>query len=190
MSKLALLLLSVALHGPVLAQDHPTRPIRVIVPTAPGGFTDGFVQLIGEALRATWGQGVVMEHRPGAGGILGTDAAAKAAPDGYTLPAGNIGPLALAPYLEMVKLPYDLERDFVPVKLLATFANVLVVDPPVPAGTIDELIRLAKARPGALHFASPGIGQSQHMSAELCERSQAWTWVRCPTRARGRRSPT
>lgn len=185
MSKLALLLLSLVLHGPVLAQDYPTRPIRVIVPTAPGGITDGFVQLISEALRAAWGQAVVMEHRPGAGGIIGTDAVAKAAPDGYTLLAGNIGPLAIAPYLQQGKVPYDPERDFMPVKLLATFSNVLVVNPSVQARNVDELIRLAKAKPGTLHFASPGIGQSQHLSGELFKRLAGVDLVHVPYKGTG-----
>jgi tripartite-type tricarboxylate transporter receptor subunit TctC len=185
MSKLALLLLSLVLHGPVLAQDYPARPIRVIVPTAPGGITDGFVQLVGEALRAAWGQTVVMEHRPGAGGIIGTDAVAKAAPDGYTLLAGNIGPLAIAPYLQQGKVPYDPERDFMPVKLLATFSNVLVVNPSVQARNIEELIRLAKAKPGTLHFASPGIGQSQHLSGELFKRLAGVDLVHVPYKGTG-----
>mgnify|MGYP006376290983 CR=1 FL=1 len=94
MSKLALLLLSLVLHFPVLAQDYPTRPIRVIVPTAPGGITDGFVQLISEALRGAWGQAVVMEHRPGAGGIIGTDAVRNPAPV-KRAPRANTGRVAV-----------------------------------------------------------------------------------------------
>lgn len=170
MRRLLFIVVASALHWTACAQDYPARPIRIVVPTAAGGITDGLVQLIGEGLRAAWGQPAVMEHRPGAGGIIGTDAVAKAAPDGYTLLAGNIGPLSITPYLQKDKVPYDAERDFAPVKLMATFANVLVVHPSVPATNVAELVRLAKAKPGALHFASPGIGQSQHLSGELFKR--------------------
>ncbi len=171
MSKLAAFAaaLLLALQNPAEAQTYPARPIRIVVPTAPGGITDGLVQLIGDGLRAAWGQPVVMEHRPGAGGIIGTEAVAKAAPDGYTLLAGNIGPLAITPFMQ-AKLPYDAERDFAPVKLLATFVNVLVVYPAVPATSVAELVRLAKDKPGTLNFASPGSGQSQHLSGELFKR--------------------
>ena len=156
-------------HLPAGAQAYPARPIRIVVPTAPGGITDGLVQLIGEGLRVAWGQPGVMEHRPGAGGIIGTEAVAKAAPDGYTLLAGNIGPLAITPFMQS-RLPYDAERDFAPVKLLATFVNVLVVHPTVPATSVVGLVRLAKEKPGTLNFASPGSGQSQHLSGELFKR--------------------
>lgn len=170
MFRLLICFFALALHVAAQAQDYPTRPIRVIVPSAPGGLTDTFVQLIGDALRTAWGQTVVMEHKAGAGGIIGSDFVAKSAPDGYTLLAGNIGPLTITPYLRQGKVPYDPARDFVPVNLLATFANVLVVNPSVPATNVGELIRLAKAKPGTLHYASPGIGQSQHMSGELFKR--------------------
>lgn len=180
-----MLAVSVLLHLPAQAQDYPARPIRIIVPTAPGGITDGLVQLIGEGLRAALGQPAVMEHRPGAGGIIGCDAVAKAPPDGHTLLAGNIGPLSITPYLQKGKLPYDAERDFVAVKLLATFANVLVVHPSVPAGSVAELVGLARAKPGALHFASPGIGQSQHLSGELFKRLAGLDIVHVPYKGTG-----
>lgn len=172
MSKLAVFAAALLLALPVAAeaQTYPARPIRIVVPTAPGGITDGLVQLIGEGLRAAWGQPGVMEHRPGAGGIIGSDHVAKAAPDGYTLLAGNIGPISITPYLQAGKVPYDVERDFAPVKLMATFANVMVVHPSVPANNVAEFVRLAKAKPGTLNFASPGIGQSQHLSGELFKR--------------------
>lgn len=170
---------------PARAQDYPVRPIRIIVPTAPGGLSDGFVQLISEALRSAWGQPVVMEHRSGAGGIIGTDFVAKAAPDGYTLLAGNIGPLVIAPYLQQGKVPYDAARDFTPVQLLATFANVLVVHPSVPARNLGELIRLAKSQPGKVNFASPGLGQSQHLSGELFKRMAGIDIVHVPYKGTG-----
>lgn len=173
------------LAAPARAQDYPVRPIRIIVPTAPGGLSDGFVQLISEALRSAWGQPVVMEHRSGAGGIIGTDFVAKAAPDGYTLLAGNIGPLVIAPYLQQGKVPYDAARDFAPVQLLATFANVLVVHPSVPARNLGELIRIAKSQPGKVNFASPGLGQSQHLSGELFKRMAGIDIVHVPYKGTG-----
>ncbi len=185
MIRLLIFSLALMLQSPARADDYPARPIRIIVPTAPGGITDGFVQLIAEAVRAAWGQTAVMEHRAGAGGIIGTDFVAKAAPDGYTLLAGNIGPLVIAPYLQQGKVPYDAARDFTPVVLLATFANVLVVNPSVPAANLGDLIRMAKAKPGNLHFASPGVGQSQHLSGELFKRMTGINIVHVPYKGTG-----
>lgn len=185
MQRLAVLAIAAALQMPAFAADYPARAIRIIVPTAAGGITDGLVQLIGEGLRSAWGQPALMEHRPGAGGIIGCDAVAKAAPDGHTLLAGNIGPLSITPYLQRGRLPYDAERDFAPVKLMATFANVLVVHPSVDAASVGDLVRLAKARPGTLHFASPGIGQSQHLSGELFKRLAGIDIVHVPYKGTG-----
>jgi tripartite-type tricarboxylate transporter receptor subunit TctC len=185
MPKFAALLAALLLHAAAVAQDYPTRPIRIVVPSAPGGFTDTVVQLLGERFRAAWGQPAVMEHKAGAGGIVGTDFVAKAAPDGYTLLAGNIGPIVIAPLLQQGKVPYDVDRDLVPVKIMATFGNVLVVNPSVPAHSLDELIRLARARPGTLHFASPGNGQSQHLSGELFKRLAGVDIVHVPYKGTG-----
>ena len=185
MRRLAVWLLALALPALSLAEDYPARPIRIVVPSAPGGFTDTLVQLLGERLRAAWGQPTVMEHRAGAGGIVGTDFVAKAAPDGHTLLAGNIGPIVITPLLQQGKVPYDVDRDLVPVKIMATFGNVLVVHPSVPAHDLRELVRLARARPGTLHFASPGIGQSQHLSGELFKRLAGVDIVHVPYKGTG-----
>ncbi|MBI5720860.1 MAG: tripartite tricarboxylate transporter substrate binding protein [Rubrivivax sp.] len=185
MLRLAACLLALALPAVAAAEDYPARPIRIVVPTAPGGFTDTVVQLLSERFRSAWGQPAVMEHKAGAGGIVGTDFVAKAAPDGYTLLAGNIGPIVITPLLQQGKVPYDADRDLVPVKILATFGNVLVVNPAVPAHSLEELIRLARARPGTLHFASAGNGQSQHLSGELFKRLAGVDIVHVPYKGTG-----
>lgn len=178
-------LLAVLLHAAALAQDYPARPIRVVIPSAPGGFTDTVVQILNDHFRTVWGQPVVMEHKAGAGGIVGTDAVARAAPDGYTLLAGNIGPIVITPLLQQGKVPYEVERDLVPIKLLTSFGNVLVVHPSVPATSVKELIAFARSKPGALHFASPGIGQSQHLSGELFKRMAEVDIVHVPYKGTG-----
>lgn len=177
--------LAVLLHAAALAQDYPARPIRVVIPSAPGGFTDTVVQVLNDHFRAVWGQPVVMEHKAGAGVIVGTDAVARAAPDGYTLLAGNIGPIVITPLLQQGKVPYEVERDLVPIKLLTSFGNVLVVHPSVPATSVKELIAFARSKPGALHFASPGIGQSQHLSGELFKRMAEVDIVHVPYKGTG-----
>jgi tripartite-type tricarboxylate transporter receptor subunit TctC len=149
-----------------VAQPYPSRPITIIVPSAAGGLSDAFVRLIGDTIQGAWGQPVVMDPRSGAGGIIGTQVVANAAPDGYTLLMGNIGPLAINPTLYS-SLPYDVETQLAPVALVATYPNVLVVNPSLPIHSIADLIRYAKEKPGTLNFASAGIGQSQHLSGEM-----------------------
>jgi tripartite-type tricarboxylate transporter receptor subunit TctC len=185
MIRIAAFFLLSALIAGGQAAEYPSRAIHLVIPSAPGGFTDSVVQLLSESLRAAWGQPVVMEHRAGAGGIIGTDRVAKAAPDGYTLLAGNIGPLTIAPFVQEGRVPYDVERDLTPIKLMATFANVLVVNPSIPAANVQDLVRLARAKPGTLHFASPGIGQSQHLSGELFKRVANVDLVHVPYKGSG-----
>lgn len=163
----ALAALSIALLGqPVKAQDYPTRPITIVVPSAPGGLSDGFVRLVGDSMQRSWGQPAVMEHRPGAGGIVGTQHVAGAKPDGYTLLMGNIGPLAINPGLYK-ELPYDVNKHFTPVALVSVYPNVLVVHPSLPINSVGDMIRYAKEKPGTLNYASAGVGQSQHLSGEM-----------------------
>lgn len=160
-------LLGAVLAAPALAQPgYPTRPLRIIVPWPPGGANDVMARIAGDHLQRAWGQPVVIENRPGGGGSLGTDLVAKAAPDGYTLLLGSVGPLTVNPSL-YVSLPYDPPRDFAPVVMLGKAPNVLVVPPALPVNSVAELVALAKARPGALNFGSPGIGTSPHLAAEL-----------------------
>lgn len=151
---------------PARAQDAwPSRPIRFILPFPPGGGTDILGRLIAERLTATLGQPVVAENRGGAGGNVGAEAAAKSAPDGYTIVL--VAPsLAISPSLYS-KLAYDPVKDFAPVSLVATVPNVMITNPSVPAKTLAEFIRLAKSKPGEMNFGSGGSGTSNHLAGEL-----------------------
>jgi tripartite-type tricarboxylate transporter receptor subunit TctC len=152
--------------APAGAQSWPERGVRLIVSTTTGGSSDTLARLMAPRLTEMWGHPAVVDNRPGAGGNLGTDMVAKAAPDGYTLLVGSVGPLTVNPHL-FPKLPYDPLRDLAPITLLAHVANVLVVNPSVPVRNVKEFIALAKSRPGQLHFGSAGNGQSQHLAGEL-----------------------
>src|SRR5688572_16834856 len=146
------------------AQDYPARTVRVIVAYTPGGGTDLIGRVLARKLTEAWGQQVIVENRPGAGGNIGTDAMAKAAPDGYTLglvPSTH----AIVPNLYS-RLPFDTLRDFSFVSLIASSPNILVVHPSVPATSVKELIALARRRPGELTFASAGIGSTTHLAGE------------------------
>jgi tripartite-type tricarboxylate transporter receptor subunit TctC len=148
------------------AAGFPARTIRIVVPFPPGGVTDRLARMVAQKMQENWGQSVVVENRPGASGMIAAEAVAKSAPDGYTLMMGHIGTHAINVSL-FSKLPYDPVKDFAPVSLLVSVPNVLLVHPSVPANSVQELVALAKARPGTLNFASPGSGTSGHMSAEL-----------------------
>ncbi len=149
-----------------LAQNYPVRPIRVIAPFPPGGGTDLFARTIAQKLSAAWGQQVVVDNRSGAGGMIGSEMVAKAAPDGYTLLITSSSSHVISPHLSR-KPPYDALIDFMPVIMIASAPNVLVVHPSVSARTVKELIALAKARPGALNYASNGSGTLSHLTGEL-----------------------
>ena len=148
------------------AEDYPSKPIKIIVPTAPAGIGDMlsriFQQKLGESGNPAT---VVVENRAGAAGVIGTDAVAKAPPDGYTFLVGNHAVLAMLPHLQ--KVPYDPFKSFSPVILGVTVPNILVVHPSVPAKSVQELIAYAKANPGKLSYASQGVGASGHIAAEL-----------------------
>jgi len=148
------------------AQTFPNRPVRLIVPFPPGGGTDILARPVAEALSKKWGQPVVVENKGGAGGSIGTDAAAKAAPDGYTLVLGTVGTHAINQSLYR-KLPYDGVRDFDTITLMANTPNILVVNPNVAAKSVQELISFAKTHPGKLNYASPGNGTPPHLAAEM-----------------------
>lgn len=149
-----------------VAQTFPNRPVRLIVPFPPGGGTDILARPVAEALSKKWGQPVVVENKGGAGGSIGTDAAAKAAPDGYTLVLGTVGTHAINQSLYR-KLPYDGVRDFDTITLMANTPNILVVNPNVAAKSVQELISFAKTHPGKLNYASPGNGTPPHLAAEM-----------------------
>jgi len=148
------------------AEPYPSRPVRFIVPSAAGSGTDIIARIIGQKLSERWHQPVVIDDRDGAGGMIGTELAARSPADGYTLYMGFTGPLAVSPAL-FSKLPYDPVKDFAPVSLIDASPVVLVVNPSVPATNVKELIALAKAKPGTLNFGSAGSGTMGHMSGEL-----------------------
>jgi tripartite-type tricarboxylate transporter receptor subunit TctC len=148
------------------ARDYPNRPIRYILPNGPGSNADLFARLIAQKLSDHFGQQVVVDSRPGAGGMLGIDIAAKAAPDGYTVARGNLPALAIAPHVYK-KMPYDALRDLVPVSLTDVGHNLLAIHTSVAANTVRELVALMKARPDELKMASPGVGSGGHLAAVL-----------------------
>ncbi|HEV7267596.1 MAG TPA: tripartite tricarboxylate transporter substrate binding protein [Falsiroseomonas sp.] len=149
-----------------LAQDWPTRPVRMIVPFVPGGGADLNARLVAEPLGQELGQSIVVENRGGAGGTIGATAVAQAPADGYTMLYGTPGPLITNPFL-MASMPYDAARDFAPVSLLTKGAYVMTVHRDLPVRNVAELIALAKQKPGELTFASSGIGAGSHLSGEL-----------------------
>ncbi len=153
--------------GPAAAQaTYPTRAVRFIVPYPPGSGTDIVARMLGQKLADAWGQQVLVDNRPGAGAIIGVDAIAKAAPDGYTIGIADNGPLAINPAL-YPKLPYNPLRDFAPITLVANLPFILVVHPNVAATSVAELVALAKARPGQINYASVGNGSAVHLATEL-----------------------
>ncbi len=159
------LLAAGAAAGPARAETWPTRPIRLIVPYPPGGSTDITARLVGEKLSQSLGQRLVVDNRPGAGGNVGMEVAAQAAPDGYTF---VVGTTAHAINMTLFKtLTYDTRTSFAPIALLTENPLVIVVHPSLPAKSVGELIALGRERPGALNYASSGIGQSTHLAAEL-----------------------
>ncbi len=152
--------------GAALAQAYPSRPIKVVVPYPAGGYYDVMARVVGQKMTESLGQPVVIDNRAGANAILGTEFTAKSPPDGYTIMTGGIGPHGINPSL-YAKLPYDAERDFAPIILVATQPNVLVVHPSVAATSVRELVALARSKPGRVNFASAGAGSSQHLCAEM-----------------------
>jgi tripartite-type tricarboxylate transporter receptor subunit TctC len=148
------------------AQAWPAKPVRMLVPFPPGGGVDFAARIVGKHLSDRLGQQVVVENRPGANGIIALEALKGAAPDGYTIAAASNGPLVINPAMYL-RLPYDPLRDFVAVGSLVSFPLLLVVHPSVPANSVNEIIALARARPGALTFSSPGVGNGSHLAVEL-----------------------
>ncbi|MGX9963996.1 Bug family tripartite tricarboxylate transporter substrate binding protein [Roseomonas sp. F4] len=179
---LAKLLLSAALAWPgaVLGQTFPTRPIRIIVPFPAGGASDAQTRAFADALAAHYGQRVLVDNRPGAGGNLGTEAAARAPADGYTLVIG--GPNTINTAYLLRDTPFRWERDLEPLGLMFASSNVLVVHPSVPARNVQEFITHLRANPGRLNFASAGAGGSIHLSAEMFMRMTGTQMVHVPYR--------
>ncbi len=150
----------------VFAQPYPAKPIRLIVPFAPGGGVDFTARLLGQKLAVSLGQSVVADNRAGAAGVIGTELAAKAAPDGYTLLLGSAGPLSILPSMSN-SLPYDPLRDLAPVALVSSMPFLLVAHPSLQVKSLAELIAQAKARPGQLNYGTAGTGSTTHLATEL-----------------------
>lgn len=163
---LACLLAALLPLAPAAAQQYPNKPIRVIAPSSAGGPVDVIARILAPAWSEVLGQLMVIDNRAGAAGQIGTEMAAKALPDGYTVLLGFSGPLVIVPQIN-VSTPYDTLKDFAPVSLVAAAPYVLLVHPNVAAKTVKELVALAKAQPGKLNFASGGTGVGIHMAGEL-----------------------
>lgn len=172
-----------AVSGGVPAQGYPTKPIRVVVPYAPGGATDLTARLVGQKMQAAMKQNVIVDNRPGAGGVIGADIVAKAAPDGYTVLIAVPAEMAILPHLQ--KMPYDVPRDFSPVSLAAVTPLILVVHPSLPVKSVKELIAFVRARPGQLSYASAGTGGVQHLSGELLKITMKLDMVHVPYKGAG-----
>lgn len=165
-------------------QGYPNKPIRFVVPFAVGGGANLVARVIAQKMSENFGQQVVVENRGGSGGVIGTTMAVEAAPDGYTIALGLPATITVAPSL-FRKLPYDPLRDLVPVGLVGTSAYILSVHPSLPARSVRELIRLAKARPGEINFASGGSGAGNHLSAELFKTLTGTNLVHIPYKGGG-----
>lgn len=175
---LALALCAAASLAPA-ADTYPGKPVRIIVPFPPGGPADALARTVGDRLAQAVGQSVVVDNRPGAGGNIGMELGAKAAPDGHTLVLAPAGNLTVNPFLYR-NVPYDVTRDFAPVTVIAAVPNVLVVNPQLPIKDLPELIAYAKANPGKLNFSSPGAGSGAHLAGELLKSSAGIDIVHVP----------
>ena len=174
-----------ALSGAAFAQaGYPSRPVTLVVPFPPGGGTDTGARLIAQKLSAKWGQQVVVENKGGAAGQIGADSVAKAKPDGYTILMGNIGTQAINPAL-YTKLPYDPDKAFAPISLVAELPLAMMVNPGVPARTAQEFIALARSQPGRLSYSSSGAGGAPHLAAEMFKLGTNTFIVHVPYRGGG-----
>lgn len=183
-SKLVLSGLALTLAGQVMAQAYPTKSIRLIVPFPPGGGNDVIARVIAQKLTERLGQQVVVDNKAGANGIVGLQALMAAPPDGYTLAVGAAGPMAVNPSL-YDKLPYDPTKDFSPITNMVNYPLLLVTHPSVPVKTTQDVINLAKAKPGTLYFASPGSGNSGHLAGELFNNLARVKTVHVPYKGQG-----
>lgn len=159
------LLLCAVLCGPAIAQTYPAKPVRLIVTYPPGGSSDLMARVFGAKLGELWGQQVIVESKPGAAGSIGMEFAAKQPPDGYSFVIGNLGPAAVNPLLS--KVPYSVERDFLPISLISTGPNVLVVNSAWPVQSLHEVLAFARTNPGKLSYGTSGPGSVSHLSSEM-----------------------
>jgi tripartite-type tricarboxylate transporter receptor subunit TctC len=179
MSRLIACTLALALSGAASAQAWPDKPVRVVVPAPAASSLDIIVRALGDKLRERWKQPLVVENKAGAGGMLGMDAVAKAAPDGYTLGIGFNGPIAFGPYMYR-KMPYVPAKDLVPVVLTTSQPNVLAVQASNPANTLPDFVAWAKQQAGKLSYGSVGNGSSSHLSMELLKSTAGFDAVHVP----------
>ena len=165
LAALAISLAALGISAEVQAQPFPSKPLKIVVTFPLGGAPDILARLFGAKMQEAWGQPVIVDNRPGAGGNIGADFVAKSPADGYTMVMGTVGTHAINASLYS-KMPYDPVRDFAPVILVAQTPNLLVVNNSVPAKTVQELVDYARANPGKVFFGSPGVGTSIHVSGE------------------------
>ena len=175
------LLAQAQVQAPTQTAGYPSKPIRLVVPFTPGGSTDILARAIGQKLTEAWGQAVIIDNVPGAGGSLGADKVAKSASDGYTLLMGHIGTLSVNPSL-YPNLPYDPVKSFAPVAWVARVPNVLVIHPSVKANNVRELVALAKARPGQLNYGSGGNGSAANLATEYFKLQTGTSLLHIPYR--------
>ena len=180
----AALVLTAVLPAAALAQQYPTKSVRVVVGFPPGGGTDVVARIISAKLTEHWGQTFVVDNRGGAAGTIGADIVAKAPPDGHTLIMGHVNSHGISPNLYK-KLPYDPARDFAMVAYVGYVPNVLVVHPSIPAKNVAELVGLAKTKPAALNYASSGVGSTQHLAGELFQLISGAKIVHVPYKGSG-----
>jgi tripartite-type tricarboxylate transporter receptor subunit TctC len=170
--------------GLCIAQQYPTKSVRMVVGFPPGGGTDVVARIISAKLTEHWGQTFVVDNRGGAAGTIGADIVAKSPPDGHTLIMGHVNSHGISPNLYK-KLPYDSARDFAMVAYVGYVPNVLVVHPSIPANNVAELVAIAKAKPGALNYASSGVGSTQHLAGELFQLTGGIKLVHVPYKGSG-----
>lgn len=182
--RLLLLVLAALLAPGALAQPYPAKPVRVIVQFPPGGTPDIYGRLMASELSKAWNQSVVVENRTGAAGVIGSDAVAKAPADGYTLLFASDSPLVLTPHV-VAKMPFDPFTDFTPIANVAQGAFVLLAHPNAPFATLRDFIAQAKARPGAVAYASSGTGSTQHVAMEMIRTSAGLDLVHVPYKGFG-----
>jgi tripartite-type tricarboxylate transporter receptor subunit TctC len=177
-------LAAVAICADATAQAYPSHPIKIVTPYNPGGTADIMARIVAQKLTEAWGQPVIVENRAGAGGMIGADAVAKAAPDGYTLLAAYVTEIAIVPSL-YPKAPYDPVRDLAPVALTALTPMILVMTPSIPAKSVREFAALAKASPGKYAYASAGPGSPAHLAGELLQRAAGIQLIHVPYKGGG-----
>ena len=172
-------LLSIGLCHTGVAQTYPVKPIRIVVHFPPGGPTDMVARSVGQKLNEAWGQQVIVDNRPGAGGVIGVEAVVRAAPDGYTILFATGGSMSIAPAIG-IKAPYNVFTDLAPIGLLVINPQILVLHPSVPANSVRELVKFAKSKPGQINYASVGPGSPNHLGVEMLKHMTGMDVVHIP----------